>query len=185
MDQLYSPQSDISKLVLALNLGNNYCNCIVSWSCQPVISFLLFLGGFRWPTTPWAEKGGEWCDAAPDLEGKYISRWLCSKTQLQQQRQPLKGKHQPAAWKLLSRSLNLAEKLKFKRIIGAVSKTWIAHVQVSPRLAEGSTQVEEADTAIAKAQVLVVFGDAYDYNLMTLLPASLMPYTHFNHDRPW
>ena len=37
----------------------------------------------------------------------------------------------------------------------------MAHVQVSPRLAEGSTQVEEADTAIAKAQVLVVLGDAY------------------------
>ena len=37
-----------------------------------------------------------------------ISRWLCSKTQLQQQHQLPKGKHQPAAWKLLSRSLNLA-----------------------------------------------------------------------------
>ena len=164
MDQLYSPQSDISKLVLALSLGNNYCNCIVSWSCQPVISILLFLGWLRWPTTPWAEKGGEWIDAAPDLLGKYILRWLCSKTQLQQQHQLPKGKHQPAAWKLLSRYdfCQLGLENECKRIIGAVSKTWMAHVQVSPRLAEGSTQVEEADTAIAKAQVLVVFGDAYD-----------------------
>ena len=32
----------------------------------------------------------------------------------------------------------------------------ILNVKVSPRLVEGSTQVEEADTAVAKAQVLVL-----------------------------
>ena len=87
----------------------------------------------------------------------------------------------------------LGLEIECKRIIGAVSKTWMAHVQVSPRLAEGSTQVEEADTAIAKAQVLVVFGVTVrriwlKFNdIIACISYALYPMgiTHFNHDRPW
>ena len=86
-----------------------------------------------------------------------IFRWLCSKTRLPQQHQHLKEKWQLAKWRLLSRWPGFwSFRLALHKLTVLEYFCDILNVKVSPRLVEGSTQVEEADTAVAKAQVLVL-----------------------------